>query len=122
MIVNEKQPNIAETRVACGKLFIICSYDEDQKLRFFFEVSHIAGGCEANLQGLAKLLTLIYNDGRLVSSRKKIIQELDEISCKACMRWLGKMLGENKTIEGLPKSCPAAIAKILRKLEFKEEK
>jgi hypothetical protein len=120
--LDPKQHNINEVQVSCGSLFIICGYDESERLRFFFEVSTDKGGCEANLQGLAKLLTIIYNDGRLVSNRERIIQELDEITCKGCMRWFGKILGEGKSIEGLPKSCPSAIAKVLKNLDFKEEK
>ena len=121
MKLSNKQQNIVEIEVACGKLFIICAYNNEGKLRFFFEVSTNRGGCEANLQAQAKLLTLIYNDGRLHSTRERIIQELDEITCKSCMRWFGKLLGEGKKLEGLPKSCPNAIAKVLQQLEFENE-
>jgi len=121
LIINKNQPTMQEIPIACGSLYIIIGYDTDGRIRFFFQVSHNGGGCQANLTGLAKCLTLVFNDGRLNQTR--FIEELEEITCPTCERWKGKMLGQGKSIEGLPKSCPNAISFVLKNLEiFKEDK
>jgi len=119
LTINKDQPTIREIPIACGSLYIIIGYDTDGRIRFFFEFSHNGGGCEANLTGLAKVLTLVYNDGRLNQTR--FIEELLEIKCPACERWKGKLIGQGKNIEGLPNSCPNAVAKVLENLEIVKE-
>lgn len=121
LTINKDQPTILEIPIACGSLYIIIGYDTEGRIRFFFQVSHNGGGCQANLTGLAKCLTLVYNDGRL--NQNRFMEELEEIVCSACERWKGKMLGQGKNIEGLPKSCPNAISSALKNLEIiKEDK
>jgi len=121
LIINKDQPTIKEIPVACGSLYIIIGYDTEGRIRFFFEVSHNGGGCQANLTAEAKILTLVWNDGRLNQTR--FVEELEEIICPACERWKGKLIGQGKNIEGLPNSCPNAIAHILKNLEIiKEDK
>ena len=119
LTINKDQPTIKEIPVACGSLYIIMGYDTDGRIRFFFEVSHNGGGCQANLTGIAKCLTLVFNDGRL--NQNRFTEELEEITCPACERWKGKMIGLGKSIEGLPQSCPNAIAQVLKNLEIVKE-
>ena len=84
LILDDKQPNITEVKIACGTLHFVIGYDTEGKIRFFLYVSHRSGGCAANLVGIASLLTLWYNDGRL--NRQKVIEELFEIDCqKGCL-------------------------------------
>lgn len=119
LIINRNQPTIEEIPIACGSLYFIVGFDNEERIRFFFQVSHNGGGCQANLTGLAKCLTLVYNDGRLNYSR--YIEELKEIVCPACKRWHGIEIGKGKNIESLSTSCPNAIAKILEHLEIVKE-
>ena len=113
---NLKQPNTAKVKVACGTLFITVGFDLDGRLRFFFNVSTDTGGCQANLLGLAKSATLFYNDKRF--NPQKLIEEWENIMCPSCQRWKGKLLGQGKSIEGLPNSCPHAVAQYLKELEI----
>ena len=118
-ILDKTQPNITQVRVACGYLFIIIGYDENAKIRFFFEVSHRGGGCQANLEAIAKLLSLWYQDGRL--NKTKAIEELEEIDCLNCHKWKGTLLAENKSLpEDWNRSCANAISKVLKNVEIKE--
>jgi len=116
LTINKDQPTMQEKPIACGSLYIIIGYDTDGRIRFFFQVSHKGGGCQANLTGLAKCLTLVFNDGRLNQAR--FIEELEEITCPACGRWKGKMIGQGKSVEGLPSSCPNAIASVLKDFDI----
>lgn len=119
LYLNTTKQNICKVQIACGFLFVVVGWD-GEKIRFFFEVNQSeGGGCEANLQALAKLCTRWWSDGRL--NRDKIIKDLEEITCRSCMRWKGKLIGQGKSIEGVPNSCANAIAKVLKEMEIKNE-
>ena len=114
--LDSTKPHIVEVQVACGTLFICIDYDTNGRLRIFLDVGDTGGGCSANLKGIAKLLTLYLNDGRL--SKERLIEELQEVDCLNCHRWKGKLLGEGKKLDNWSRSCCNAISKILKEIEW----
>jgi len=117
--IDRNKPNIIKEEIACGTLFITIGVDTEGKIRFFFNTSR--GGCEANLRAIAALLTRFYNDRRF--DNKKLIEDLEDIDCKATMRKKGKLAAEGKMeeIQYYGNSCPNTISRVLRELEIKEE-
>ena len=120
LVIDKTKPNSRKEHIACGTLYINIVCDDNGYVRFFFNVNK--GGCEANLRAVAALLTRLYNDKRI--SNEEIIADLEDIICKATMRWKGELKAEGKKEElgFYGNSCPSTIARVLKELEIKEDK
>ena len=115
LIIDSSKPNTVKEKIACGTLFVTITYDTEGKIRFWLEPSK--GGCAGNLEAIARLLTLLYNDKRI--DNEKVIEYMKEVVCKACMRMKGAL--DAKLKQELGNSCADAIARILKELEIKEK-
>lgn len=120
LVVDKSKPNSIKEKVACGTLHISVNSDSDGKIRFFFNTSK--GACDANLRAIASLLTILYNEKR--NSNEDIISDLQDIVCKATMRWKGELKAQGKKDELAfhGNSCPNVISRILKELDIKEKK
>lgn len=96
---------IYEAKTACGKLTMIIA-DGDDGYPVRFTAQSTGGGCEGNLEGMQRLVTLLLE---LNTRADCIIEQLNKVICPACK---SKMLKGEKDIA---LSCSKAIARALEK-------
>ena len=93
-----------EAKTSCGSLKIIICDDDDYPVRLTAQT--VGGGCEANLEGLQRLVSLLLEINARVEC---IIEQLDKPICPQCKTKLVR--GE----KDIALSCPKAIAQCLKK-------
>lgn len=96
-----------KTKTGCGSLFCTIGILDGKPYEVFINGSKL-GGCRPNLEGLARMITLLFKNNTPIA---EIIDQLEGIKCTSCIVKNSK--SENK-IGNL--SCPDSIAKILKNL------
>lgn len=99
--------------VACGKLYITISRDENNNIVEVFVDSGKSGGCAANTAALGRYASACLRTGMKVDS---VVDITKNIVCSACTKVKGKGI---KEIDGL--SCSDVVARVIEE-EYKRLK
>ena len=114
--------SVRKLKMPCGSLWIIVSLDTKGYPREVFLEGSKAGTCRANLEGEARLCSKLLQLGEWEGA----IDALKGIRCPACMRQMGKKIGEgaHEEIKEHPQSCPDALCREIENAlnERKEKK
>jgi ribonucleotide reductase alpha subunit len=90
-------------KIGCGNLYITINWDENKKIKELFLMPGKHGGCNANTEGLSRVLSVALQHGVEIED---LVKQLKGIKCPSCM--YGKI---KKDIRSL--SCPDSVARAL---------
>jgi ribonucleoside-diphosphate reductase alpha chain len=106
----EIQSKTFKTKVACGTLFITVGYDDSGPIEIFLNGSK-NGTCRANLEGLARALTLCF---KYHLPLDEVTEQISKIRCGACTNKIAKE-GDKDKKQKMNWSCPDAVARTIRR-------
>jgi ribonucleoside-diphosphate reductase alpha chain len=90
-------------KIACGNLYTTINFDTDGNMLEIFVRPGKTGGCQSNVEAIARLLSMSLRSGIKIS---EIVDQLQGIRCPACMA--------KKEKDHLKfASCPDAVAKAI---------
>lgn len=111
----ELQSKTFKKTVACGSLFITVGFNGNP-WEIFLNGGK-TGTCRANLESLARILTLAFQSSDIMFD--EIIDQLKGLRCDACSRKIAKSQANVK--QRMPWSCSDAVARVLDSLDCKKE-
>lgn len=101
----EQVPLVGETfkdKIGCGALFTTVNYDENGNIYEVFIRPGKHGGCQSNVEGLARMASIALRSGIDVT---EIVDQLKGIRCPSCL------VAKQKGVKFL--SCPDAVGKAI---------